>query len=95
MTTNAKADLAAYKNVLVTAYYTISNETNDLAGPSKHATFLATKNGMSIDASVFAPDSYRGNFLDVVVNRVVDAEPNSFSGATTVKVPTGQEQCAT
>jgi hypothetical protein len=92
---NAFADLAAYKNVLVTACYTISNETNDLTGPSKQATFLATKDAVSIVANVFAPDSPRRNFMDVVVNPVVRVVPNSFSGATTHKAPPGQQQCAT
>ena len=88
---SATSDLAAYKNLLVTACYTMSNETKDLAGPSKRATLLATKDAISIVVSAFGPvPPAAATTWPVVVNPVVNLIPNSINGATT----TSGEVCA-
>jgi hypothetical protein len=96
--TNAKADLAAYKNLLVTACFLISNESNDLGGPSKQATLLASKaDSTSIVVRVFAADAPRDcGFMIVEVNPVVNFIPNSINGSgATIKVATSEQHCAT
>jgi hypothetical protein len=66
--TDAKADMAAYRTALVAAGYTISNDADGLSGASKNVVLMATKGASTILASAFAPDAPGGgNYMGVVV----------------------------